>query len=68
MFRSKTVIYKGEDAALSKYHYGCSFAEFIPVLERPIAEEADRRSQITMKAALSRDRAPERPGADETER
>jgi len=38
------------------------------VLERPIAEEADRRSQITMKAALSRDRAPERSGADETER
>jgi EF-hand domain len=29
---SKTVLVKGEKRHASKYHYGCSFPEFIPVL------------------------------------
>jgi hypothetical protein len=29
---SKTVLSKGEKRHTSKYHYGCSFPEFIPVL------------------------------------
>lgn len=32
IFRSKTEIYKGENATLSKYHFGCTFPEFVPVL------------------------------------
>lgn len=32
IFKSKTAIQHGEMAHLSKYHYGCSFPEFIPVL------------------------------------
>jgi hypothetical protein len=29
---SKTMLVKGQVRNLSKYHYGCSFSEFIPVL------------------------------------
>jgi hypothetical protein len=29
---SKTMMVKGQVRNLSKYHYGCSFAEFIPIL------------------------------------
>ena len=29
---SKTVLFKGEKRHTSKYHYGCSFPEFIPIL------------------------------------
>jgi hypothetical protein len=29
---SKTVAPKGKPLHISKYHYGCSFPEFIPVL------------------------------------
>ena len=29
---SKTMMHKGQVRNLSKYHYGCSFPEFIPVL------------------------------------
>lgn len=31
-FKSKTAISAGEKPHLSKYHYGCSFSEFLPVL------------------------------------